>query len=311
MVRQVIAGWIYISFVFVLFGCVGSVPIHLTEVRNLPDEVRTKLSIADTRQKVRSILGDPLVDAQSLGVEVYRIAGRDIDIPWAIYPVPLPVPGEKVVGFVLVVYDGNDAVIDLEVENWLSLDSQSHINFRLTASGFQFLNYRGHLEPDTLLGPSVSWEELARDDIPEGNCSLVLVMGLCPMELVILDEMRIADLPPLRQECELISTRYKYHKRFIQRNIPLGNHRLKVRQEPMVKGPELETVFNCEDGKTVYAVLDAISVGEWLQRLEGEIAVSKSPPKRLLGIDDLYPILWHAGTWYGPVDGGSDTSTHQ
>jgi hypothetical protein len=212
MVRQVIAGWIYISFVFVLFGCVGSVPIHLTEVRNLPDEVRTKLSIADTRQKVRSILGDPLVDAQSLGVEVYRIAGRDIDIPWAIYPVPLPVPGEKVVGFVLVVYDGNDAVIDLEVENWLSLDSQSHINFRLTASGFQFLNYRGHLEPDTLLGPSVSWEELARDDIPEGNCSLVLVMGLCPMELVILDEMRIADLPPLRQECELISTRYKYQK---------------------------------------------------------------------------------------------------
>jgi len=310
---QFIVRLILIGSILGLLGC-GEVVVHQTDVRDLPDALDAKGSQLDTRNKVRSFLGKPLLDAQSLGVEVYRIAGRDINIPWVIYPAPLPLPGEKVVGFVLVVYDQNDTVVSLKAENWLSrADWLSRTDFRITARNFQFVSYTGYQEPDTLLAPSVSWKELVRTDVPEGHCSLVLVMGLCPMELVFLDEEKIADLLPGVGECGIASTQTEAYKRFILRNIPLGSHRLRVRQETNMKDQEFETEFTCEEGETIYTLLDVISIRDrwWGQRLDGEIAVTKSPPKRLLGIADLYPILWHAGTWYGPMDGGSDASTHQ
>lgn len=67
-----------------------------TQVRSMSDEVKVKLSRGDSRQRVRSVLGDPLVDARSHGVEVYRKSGRDLPYFWAILPAPLPWPGRKV-----------------------------------------------------------------------------------------------------------------------------------------------------------------------------------------------------------------------
>ena len=65
LLRWVIAGLIPSGFVVGLSGCAtGHGVWHRTEIRNLPDELLTKFSLGDTRQKVRHILGDPPIDAR-------------------------------------------------------------------------------------------------------------------------------------------------------------------------------------------------------------------------------------------------------
>ena len=87
--RWVVLAFIYYGLVSVLYGCV-EIPVHKTEIRNLPDEVSSKLSRGDTRKKVRSLLGTPLVDARGFGVEIYKQSGLDIAIVMTPLPVPLP-----------------------------------------------------------------------------------------------------------------------------------------------------------------------------------------------------------------------------
>jgi hypothetical protein len=50
IVWRAIAGLILSGFVFVISGCAGGHGVwHRTEIRNLPDELGTKISVGDTR----------------------------------------------------------------------------------------------------------------------------------------------------------------------------------------------------------------------------------------------------------------------
>jgi hypothetical protein len=287
-VRWLIAGIIFCVYVFVLPGC--SEIWYESPVRVLPDEVKAKLSIGDTREKVRSLLGDPLIDERNHGVEVYRQTGRDLDVVGLI-----PVPGKKTTVDVLVVYDEHDMVKDYKA----GIVSGGVSSFRIGAGGFHLVN-DGLRVYTTLLGPCISREELASMDVLDGSCSLVLVMSNCPMEQVTLDNKRLADLSPAGSSCLYGTHRHNYYGTFIRRNITPGNHRLKIHQETMVRDRDFETDFECENGETVYAELDAYPVQDWWgYRLEGDISISKSLTDSIVKIGALYPILWHRGTWYG------------
>ena len=132
IVHRVITGSIIAGFFVALSGC-GYGVWHKTTVRNVPEEVNATISIGDTRQKVRSLIGDPLIDARDIGVEVYRNAGRDVDVILAI--VPIPVPGDKAVVFILVVYDEDDVVKVIAPRIW-----GGQLSWKLGADGFIFTN---------------------------------------------------------------------------------------------------------------------------------------------------------------------------
>ena len=260
-----------------------------TPVWGFPEEVKARLSKGDSRQKVRSILGDPLVDARDYGVEVYRKAGRDIDFIWALVPIPIPEPGEKAVVFVLVVYDEDDVVKEIATSVWSEARS-----WKLTADGYIF-TASFISEPRTLWGPSISWKYLAEMEAVDGRCGLVLVNGMCAMGQVSLDDHEIIDLSPADVVC-----RGYFNGTFIRKEISPGKHHLSIRQ----KHDEFETEFECESGENVYAELVATSIPDWWWglRLEGAILINKSRYKNLIDMDTLHPILWHRGVWYRPPD---------
>jgi hypothetical protein len=303
-VRRVIAGLILSGFVSVLSGCAYGV-YSRTPVRDMPDEVKAKLSIGDTRQKVHSVLGAPLVDARSLGVELYRQSGRDIEIFWVILPILLPDLVDKVIGYVLVAYDENEIVKDIATNVWPDGRSSSG-NFWITAGEFSFINI-GIREPRTLLGPSIYWQELAGMAVPEGSCSLVLLMRKCPMEQVSLDADLIVDLKDFHSPfCGHFENQRGCHGNlcgtFIQKIIPSGIHHLKVFQESPMPDAKFETVFECAPGETIYAELEVHIVDDrWHgSRLEGEISVKKSIPLNAVEMGNLRPIIWHHDTWCVP-----------
>jgi hypothetical protein len=309
LARRVIAGLILSGFVFNLTGC-GSVGVlRPTQVRNLPFEVEAKLSRGDTRQYVRSVLGKPLVDGKSFGVEVYRQTGRDIDIGFPGVPIPMPGPGKKVIGIVLVAYDENDVVEEIATNLWIPFLGGDGPDFWITADSFHFVNNFGS-EPDTLLGPSIPGKDFAKMEAIEGKCALVLLMGECVMEQVWLDDHEIADLSPAGVWCGEYWDN-NFYGTFIRINISPGTHQLDVRQKE--RRSAFETVFDCNSGETVYAELTADAIHDiwWGFLLKGDISISKKPTKRLIDMGDLCPILWHGGTWYGVTDDAATISPKQ
>jgi hypothetical protein len=291
LVQQVTRGAICAGLIFSLTGCVGEGVLRESEVRDIQGKTEVELSIGDPRQKVRSLLGEPLVDGKSLGMEVYRKTGRDIDFIWAIYPIPVPHPGDQVIGYALITYDADNLVTGFAADYWIKLDPGQHGDFWITAGGYHFLNV-WRQEPVTIIGTAIPWKKLAQQIPPEGTCTLILVMGECVMEKVSLDHKQIADLAPAGKFCSHYANNNLYGT-FLRRNIASGNHRLNVNQAE--RRSKFETVFECDSGETVYAELDAVDSYE---NHEGSISISNTPTENIMEMGHLSPILWHRGVWY-------------
>lgn len=300
IVKQLTTGLLCLCYVFTLTGC-GGLYSHQTEVRNQPDNVGTKLSIGDARQKVRATLGDPLIDARSLGVEVYRNSGRDFDVGWVIVPwVPIPLLGGKVIAVVLVIYDEHDLVKNISTGIVERGSRTPDYSLWLEADDYVFTNTASMLPPDMLLGPEVTWEEALNEPTLIGHCELVLVMRhFCPMEQVLLDNEEIVNMSRAAVYCGF-SPEYKTSFiAIIKKDIPSGFHQMDVHQ---ISWPgDFDASFECESGERVYAeFLAHIVPGK--NRFEGTISISKNTPNNVFEVDRLRSILWHGGTWYGPVD---------
>jgi hypothetical protein len=286
LVRWVIAGLILSGFVFVLSGCASGI-LHETESRHL----EAKLSIGDTRQQVRSVLGEPLLDARSLGLEVYRKPGRDIDYFMPFVPIPFPAPGMKVIGYMLVDYDEHDVVSEFAADYWIQYDHGQHGDLWITAGGYHFINVWNQ-EPVTLLGAAIPWDKLSEQPPPAGTCTLFLVMGECVMEKVILDHQKIADLSPAGEFCSHYANN-NFYGTFLRKNIASGSHSLNINQVEIRR--KFDTVFECESGDTVYAQLASADAYE---EHPDSISISNIPSKRIMKMGHLSPILWHRGVWY-------------
>jgi hypothetical protein len=300
--RWVITGLILSGFVFILSGCGGVHGVwHRTDVRNLPDELEIKLSVGDTRRKVRDTLGNPSLDVKNIGVELYRKSGRDIDYEWdwVIYPMPpLPTAGQEVIVFVIVAYDDHDIVKEIKTNFWIP--GHSH-DFWSTVGGYTFANSH-YNEPETILAPPVTWNELARMPATGVGCTLILLMGDCPMEKVSLDTSIIIDLSPAGGWCGTNTWQKRennFYGTFVKMDIAPGSHRLDIRQK--THHGNFGTNFTCEEGETVLAELKANNTvpDTWPRRLQGAVSISKNPVANLLDIDVLYPIIWHKDKWYG------------
>lgn len=304
IVQWVIAGLIISGFAFVLSGC-GVISTYPTDVRNLPDEVMAKLSIGDTRQKVRSILDAPLIDARSLGLEVYRQTGRDIDIALPGVPLPVPGPGQEVIVIVLVTYNEHDIVNDISTDMWDEWwhGDDENKNFRINAGEYSFVNGNQLNPPEILLGPAKSWRELSGAEVFEGGCSLVFLMCDCPMAQVYLDGARIVDFPPYFGYCDMDPVWAKENNiygTFIRKSITQGSHRLNIYQN--TKRDDFEANFECKSGETIYAEIEVheIHTGTWGGDIsQGVILISNEIPNNVVEIGELRPILWHRGTWFG------------
>lgn len=274
----------------IMVGC-GVYHVVPTEVRNLPCEIRQSLSPGDTRTKVHSVLGSPFIYVPRHPVEVFRHTGRDIEIHLPGVPIPTPLPGEKVVVFVLVAYDSNQRVVELAADTW-----SAHGDFWITAGNYHFVsNFLG--EPQTLLGPAISMHELTKAPVVMGSCRLVLIMRQCVMERILLDGREVADLSPAGTFCAERWNNNLYGT-YLLVNIRAGRHQLDVAQKK--RHSEFSTAFDCASGATLYAELHAESVEDiwWGAKLKGEILISKEPFKKLMNIGELSPILWHGGEWY-------------
>lgn len=314
LVNGTAVGFIYLVLNLYLTGCGAIVKTYPTEVRNIPLEVEAKLSLGDSRQDVRSVLGNPLIYEKSHRIEVYQHAGRDINFVLPNIPIPVPELGEKVIVITMVAYDDQGLVKEIATRSWSP--DRGHIYY-ITAGGYSYVNagkHFGHSErsPDTLLGKATTWESLAGLATTEKECVLILLMGECPMEEVILDNSRIIDLSPAGGYCDSDTAGVRndsnfyygnsYYGTYVRKNIIPGNHSLSINQK--TKHGNFETTFSCESTETIYAELHVHTVDDWWHgsRLEGEVSATKSMPHSVIEMGYLRPILWHRGAWYTESD---------
>jgi len=301
--QLLIAGLFFSGLVCILPGC-GTLYEQKSDVPNFPDEVTSTIAIGDTRQKVHSSLGEPLVDAPDHGLEVYRRSGSDFAVGWIIAPwVPLPIWSDKTVVVVLILYDDQEIVRDISVGTW----EQTRHRFEtkaVNADGFTFINM-SHKEPATLLSPPISSKGLVASKKDKGTCSLILVGGNCPMEKILLNGHLIADFPYAGFDCSIEDSAYQARRHILKGNllwkrIESGNNKINIRQR-MFMG-NFEKTFECKPGEIVYARL----IGrKWhrepwtFHHLEGDIHITKDDPDNPTEYDGARFILWHSGTWFG------------
>lgn len=288
--------------IFALSGCFNVGALHETRVRSEAAEVATQLSPGDTRQKVRSVLGEPLIDARDWRLELYQKQGTDID--WGLYgtPIPVPVPGNQFILDVMVVYDESDLVTEVVLGTWETGSGGS----RLDAGDFSLIRHGG-FSAATLLGPPMSWDELAAATPRPGTCSLILVMDRCPMPWVHLDKKFLANPDPDAQVCDADAVRYArstYNElvgTFLWTEVEPGDHLLTVNT---LHGDPVKTTFRCESGESVYARLENYRrvpskkfSDEW--SLQATVAISRSTPNDIEEPGGIRPILMDNGRWYG------------
>jgi len=275
---------------------------HRTHVRELPDEVATTLTAGDSREKVRSILGEPLVDARALGLEVYRKSGRDFDVAWWFVPwAVFPVWGGEVVVFALALYDEDGRLKEMAADT-----RTPRKDFRINAGGFRFVNTFGE-EPGTLLAPAIPWDKLAKVATIAQKCTLFVIVGECVTKYVSIDDGRKFKLAPNDTYCAMERNNNLYGT-FFSIDLDPGMHI--IRFHPEKRHSDFEAEFECETGEKVFAGLEAEIFHDagWASRLEGSILIGTSPPKNLVKMGDLRPILQHMGTRYGQFDGAGESS---
>ena len=102
---------IFISATLALPGCSGVLETYPSSIRSIADKAELSISPGDSRNEVRSILGEPLILVDSPGLEVYRLDGRDTDLH-LMGPIPLlaPIPGDDVTLIAMVLYDKHESV---------------------------------------------------------------------------------------------------------------------------------------------------------------------------------------------------------
>ena len=101
VVKWIIAVITFSVFIFVLWNY-ATIAQFPTELRDFPAEVSSSLSRGDTREKVYSVLGEPLVDASKLDLQVYQHSASDITFDIALPFIPFWTPDVYV--FSLVTY---------------------------------------------------------------------------------------------------------------------------------------------------------------------------------------------------------------
>jgi hypothetical protein len=302
--RLVLTAILFAALACLLSACGGVLYEHRTDVPDLPDKVVSTLATGDTREKVRSMLGEPLVDAPALGLEVYRKSGRDFGVAWIIAPwVPVPAWGDKAVVVIMVLYDEHQAVTEIASTVW----EETHYRFggdSADAGGFSFVNVSSE-EPATLLSPQIVSQDVAMMLTNDGRCSVFFVMDRCPMETIHLDGREIADFHWAGQYCEVDDARYQPVNHVLYGTVlwiqtQPGWHSIKVSQRALFG--DFEEAFECEAGDAVYAELQGSRLvpDSWYgRRLEGSIHITKSAPETLMSQDVTRFILWHEGSWFG------------
>ena len=83
LTKWIIASLVLTGLGIMFSGCATGV-LRETSVRSLPREIEANISIGNTRQEVRSLLGKPFIDVRSLGLEANRRTGRDFKFVWII-----------------------------------------------------------------------------------------------------------------------------------------------------------------------------------------------------------------------------------
>lgn len=295
-------------FSLLLLGC-GVLYEHKSDVPDYPDEVKSTLSIGDTSHKVHSVLGDPLIATPDHRLEVYRKSGSDFAVLWIFFPwVPLPAWDDKVVVVVMILYDDQEIVSDISVGTWKEERHRFGFN-SVDADGFSFIN-TSHKKPATLLGPPISSEDLEAYRADNESCSIIFVMGNCPMEKISLNGHVIADFPYVGMNCGVEHSTYQptglrrtLKGNLLWKRIKPGTNQIRIQQR--ILSGNFDKSFECEPGETVYARL----IGKKWHRepwtfhhLEGSIHITKNTPDNLIEFDGARFILWHSGEWFGMPD---------
>lgn len=294
--KVLILGLALSYFIYVLSACTPDY-IHMPiELRDFPAESRYSHFPpfpGDTQEKVLSVLGEPLIDAKKLGIQVFHHIA-----PQGMYYETFDIHGDVHI-FTLVSYDESDSV-----------NSRSHIRFpwesSTTLNGFSFVGI-GRSMPQTLLGPPFTSKKLLGTVTSISSCTIIFLFTDCPMAKVSVDNVEVIDLGFLgsvycRQELDQRERReHNYYGTYIKKEIPSGSHKIEMRKGRWDK--KFETNFECDDGETIFTefAVKGFEKSLW-HGIEpvGVISIHKSFPESVIEEDTLRPILWHGGVWYGP-----------
>lgn len=271
-----------------LAACASEVPLGrpdlgAEEIQASAEGIRVP---GTTRAAVHGALGEPWLATARRDAEVFRLSGKQhrMMLVFAPYPVPLPMPGERLEGYTLVNYsdDGTVAAVDAGFTRSETFGRTQGLVLR--ASGYEFL----HGKRDTL---SVSLEDFRREhaavatptactvivgcerdadaappgDMEGGACfTRVEVDGAQAVELPLvqlvswrLDDVPTEAKPPAEQACRDAGGRIINTLCFVDRRLlhPLlldpGRHSLRFTSRHLAG--EASGEFECAPGAIVFA----------------------------------------------------------
>ena len=302
-------------YAFILIsGCTGFViGTNASSVREITDRAKLAISPGDHRSEVHNILGEPIIDINKLGIEVYRSDGRDIDL-YLTVPIPLlvPMPGDDVTLIVLARYDKNDLVKRIKMDVWASKYKKSGEPFVVTLDGFKFFYVLSYM-PETLLGPAMTLGELEASAINDDACALIVLLGDSPIGQVSLNGRMILDFSNVFSYCDPFRKQCFIHDRnddvmFVSKIVEPGGHELSITS---FDNNSFSTRFECSRGSVIYAELEVNDIVEMADndidegrygsfvRLEGLIAIGNRPSAGPAETNAFRQMLWHDGDYYG------------
>lgn len=281
--------------VVALVGCAGEIPVHESSVPKQFEQDTTAITIGDTdRAALRQLLGQPWVSSEYWQFELFRLAGRDVNLVVTFVPLPLPFmyTTDQEERYLLVQYDANGKVSAFAASVSGDFGYDPQVGEVIVSIGVQ-----GE-RPDVFASPQRRDEYL--DTLRGSEHCLVLVAcrGAICYDVtpgLIVDRGASRKLPKALLGPSWLTPLM----------LPPGRHRLEATSTGTYK-LQAETEFSCTAGDLLYVALD-VKLDEaearkqhWFVRapLNSAFSVSHERPEG----SDLRLLIWRDGQWLVPAE---------
>lgn len=269
--------------IFTLSGCFGTVT--RSSIPEQVDAAMVKIQPHKTsRNKVRELLGEPIISSDLWRVEVYRSdAGKNVGLLYFI----VPIGAEDVVGYTLVVYDKNWVVKEYDYEIFV----EDELEVSLYSRNFSFIAGKplaGRYSETLIAADSLSEHE-SQATKSTGGCIINLLNRRGKGYSIHLDGDLLLEIP-------FISLGDVYYRT----TIPSGSHELKLIAYTFTPR-SFQSGFSCAQGEELYLSTKLYTIkhkdDSWSPfRNKMDISVDYSLPETQH--DGYMRVIHHQGKWW-------------
>ena len=286
-----------------LGGCGGvAIPVSRSTVETDLPEKTSPINVGKSdRESVRALLGQPWIDSDYWGFDLFRLTGRDaaVGLLWVVVPVPFA-NVDTTTAYVLVTYDAEGRVSDRR--HGLAYDesmfgTSATASVRVVSEGHAGFAYEDVRKRGWVHVSADRRRAYLRDYRSPTSCSLLVgcTEDWCQTQFAI-DGGSVQPLPDTVEGAI---------QGLVMVALVPGEHRIDVRRmSRFAPKHDAHATFSCAAGEERHAAIriarDAYQKAEHTRyRLQGDVTVTAQEPP-LLAEQPL--MIWRDGQWLVPQE---------